>query len=604
MSENDDRIPALGFYLRLARKLSRPGVLAALVRLQRMDAKAFDSIARRLERAAVRWPDNTAVQADGKRWTWREFNAWSNRYAYALQGQGLGKGDVVAVAIGNRPAMIATLMAILKLGAVASLVNTGLRGDALAHSLRLVEPRLIVVGEEQLDAIESLDEPASEIAESLLFVADDGKSDLPDGYIDLDGESDNAPDSNHTQTESIRLEDPAVHIYTSGTTGLPKAAISSHRRLLQGGIMVGRVVQELRPDDVAYCPLPLYHSTGLLGGWCASVVTGAALVPARRFSASTFWTEIRQNNASTFNYVGEMLRYLYNRPPASSDRDHRVRAIFGAGLRPDLWNDFKDRFGIDKVHEIYGGSETPAGFMNLLNFDRTCGWNPRGWKTVAYDEETGNSKRGADGHLQEIGPGGVGLLIMRIDDDQPFAGYTDKEASERKIVRDAFEEGDAWFDTGDLMLNQGHGHVRFVDRTGDTFRWQSQNVATTQVEGVVNGWSQISESVVYGVEVPGSEGRCGMAWIKLDEDESLDRDGFARHLRDQLPRYAVPRFLRIGQDAQVTGTFKHQKKELKDDGFDLDQVEDEILFLPPDADAWRLFTAGDLDEVNSGKVRL
>jgi acyl-CoA synthetase (AMP-forming)/AMP-acid ligase II len=193
---------------------------------------------------------------------------------------------------------------------------------------------------------------------------------------------------------------------------------------------------------------------------------------------------------------------------------------------------------------------------------------------------------------------------MRIDDDQPFAGYTDKEASERKIVRDAFKKGDAWFDTGDLMLNQGHGHVRFVDRTGDTFRWQSENVATTQVEGAVIAWSQISECVVYGVEVPGAEGRCGMAWVKLAEGESLDHDGFARHLRDQLPRYAVPRFLRIGQEAQVTGTFKHQKKELKDDGFDLDRVEDEILFLPPDADSWRPFTADDLNAVNSGKVRL
>ena len=171
-------------------------------------------------------------------------------------------------------------------------------------------------------------------------------------------------------------------------------------------------------------------------------------------------------------------------------------------------------------------------------------------------------------------------------------------------MRDAFEEGDAWFDTGDLMLNQGHGHVRFVDRTGDTFRWQGENVSTTQVEGVVNGWSQISEGVVYGVEVPGSEGRCGMAWIQLDEGESLDRDGFARHLRDELPRYAVPRFLRIGQEAQVTGTFKHQKKALKDDGFDLDRVEDEILFLPTDADSWQPFNVDDLEDVNSGKVRL
>ncbi|MCU1692611.1 MAG: long-chain-acyl-CoA synthetase [Frankiales bacterium] len=596
-----DVIPARQYYSRLLRKLARPGVLTALVSLQRLDGAALDSAPAQLERAARTWPDRPAIKFEGGTWTWSEVDAWVNRYAHVLHAQGVRSGDVVAVVVPNRPQLLVATMAALKLGAVAALVNTGLRGESLSHSLRLVEPTAVVVGEEVLDAVTTLDVA---LPAAVLYLPDTGTAPVPDGWTDLEETSLASPSSRPPETAGIRLRDPAVYIYTSGTTGLPKASITTHQRLRQGGQMVGRVVQELTPDDTVYCPLPLYHSTGLLAGWSACMTTGAALVPARRFSASQFWDDVRAYDVTSFRYVGEMLRYLLAQPAGPGDRDHRVSKVLGAGLRPELWDVFKQRFGIEQVHEIYGGSESPAGFMNLLNFDRTCGWNPRGWKAVRFDPATGAAVRGPDGRCTAVAPGESGLLVMKIDAGQPFRGYTDDEATQKKVLRDVFAVGDAWFDSGDVVVPQGHGHMRFGERTGDTFRWRSENVAAAEVEAAVGRWHQVADSAVYGVEVAGSDGRCGMVQLVLKDGEELDAAGLAAHLRAELPGFAVPRLARLSPTAQMTGTFKHQKKALQEDGYDLDKVQDPLLLLVPGETAWRALTREDVDALAAGGLRL
>jgi len=603
MARGNEEITALRVYGRLLRKLTRPGVMRSLVESRRLNPETRDSLAYRLEVAARQWPDRPAIKFEDRVLTWREFNATCNRYAHTLTDLGVGRGDVVVVNIINRPEMLLCTMAALKIGAIAALVNTGQTGESLAHSMNLVKPRAVITGEEQLDVLGTIDD-LDDVTDTWIYCADHGERGCPDGWIDLDLAAQAASTEDPPGTSEITLGHPAVYIYTSGTTGLPKAAVTPHSRLRMGGLMVGKVVQELGPDDTVFSALPLYHSTGLLGGWAACVHTGASLAIARRFSAADFWDDIRRFEATCFSYVGEVLRYLLNQPPHPDDRRHRVRAIYGAGLRPEIWHEFKERFGIEGIHEVYGASESPSGFLNLLNFDRTCGWNPRGWKTVAFDTENDHPVRGADGHLQEVGPGSVGLLIMKVDEHQRFEGYTDEAATTAKVVRDAFTPGDTWFNTGDLVLNQGHGHVRFADRTGDTFRWTGENVATTEVEGVASSWPQIDQAVVYGVEVSGTEGRCGMALVLLEDGEELDLAGFATHLRDNLPRYAVPRFLRVGQEVAMTGTFRFQKFELKREAYDPDQVGDPLYLLTPSDDAFRPLTASLRDQVDRREIRL
>lgn len=600
----DATIGRLDFCRRALGKLSHRGVVRNAIKLQRLSDDTRDCFPMQLQRLAVQHPEAVAIKFEGQQWSWQQVNADANRYAHALKDAGIAKGDVVAVDLTNRPGMIFVLMGILKLGAIAALQNSGLRGDTLAHSLSVAQPKALVFGEGQLEHLGSLPEPATAYAGVLLYLSDQGEALVPQGFTDLTAKAKGAATEDLPETGLLRLGDPCVYIYTSGTTGLPKASVQSHRRLAMGGLFAGRVLREMTADDTFYCPLPLYHSNALLGGWAASVYTAAAFVPARKFSASQFWDDIRRYEATGFAYIGEMLRYLLNQPARPDDRRHHVRAVTGAGLRAEMWDAFKERFGIDKVYEVYGASESPTGFMNLFNFDRTSGWAPRGWKTIRWSSVEEAPLRGADGRCVEVGAGETGLLLFKLDKHQKFDGYTDPDATRAKVLTAVFAIGDRWFNTGDLVLNQGLGHVRFVDRTGDTFRWNSENVATSQVESVINEWKPIKEAIVYGVEVPGAEGRCGMARLIARDDQDLDLDGLAAHLRDKLPKYAVPRFLRIGDQAEVTETFKHRKGDLKEEGFDTDRIHERVMLLAPEDSGFQTLTPEVREKILAGDIRL
>ena len=604
MARDNETITGWKVYSRLARMLMRRGSLRALIASRRLDPESVDSFGKEIERAAERWPDQVAIKFEDRTLTFAEVNAASNRYANALKTLGVGKGDVVAVAIENRPEFLVVLSGVYKLGAIGALINTSLRSSALAHCLSLVNPKVVAVGEEQLESVLALENRAS-IAPTWAYVLDNGQVPCPDDFVDLDRIAQSQASGNLAETNAIKLGDPATYVYTSGTTGLPKASINDHRRLRYGGILIGGLVVRCGPGDTTYTTLPFYHVTSLMGGYSGAIHTGAAVAIGRKFRASTFWDEVRQHDATAMIYIGEMLRYLHNQPPSPRDRDHRVRLMYGAGLRHEIWDDFKNRFGIEQVREVYGSSESPSAFLNLLNFDKTCGWSPTGWKTIAYDIEQDTPVQGPDGLLVEVKPGGVGLLIFEISDAQPYNGYTDEAASAKKVLTNVFKPGDRWFHSGDLVLNQGHGHIRFIDRIGDTFRWRGENVATTEVERVLNTWHQVEDAVVYGVEVPGAEGRCGMAWIQIAEGVDLDLTGLTEFLRAELPGYAVPRFLTAATaNATVTGTFKHQKTELKRAGYSCASHDRPVYLLTPESDSFVELTPQIEESIGRGEVRL
>ena len=327
----------------------------------------------------------------------------------------------------------------------------------------------------------------------------------------------------------------------------------------------------------------------------------------RKFSASNFFDDCRKFEATACVYIGELLRYLLALPEADNDRDHKVVKIIGNGLRPDIWMAFKERFGIDRIHEFYGASEGNTGFVNIFNFDKTVGWSPghgKAWTLVEFDVDADAPVRADNGFMNKMGVGESGLLIMRINEQNPFDGYTDAQASEKKILRNVFEPGDQWFNSGDLVVLQPHGHIQFGDRIGDTFRWQGENVATTEVEGVIMKWPEIEDAVVYGVQVPGRDGRCGMLYLTLNEADKLDFEGLIKHMRDNLPGYAVPRFIRIGAKVDVTGTFKFQKAKLKREAYDFDTLEDKIYLVARDEASSQPMSDALRDQINSGEIRL
>lgn len=604
MAQGNEGFTVAGTALRFGKLLLEPGWVKQLKNAQNGDKTRRISLGQQVAARAAEYPDSTALKFEDRQWTWSEFNAQANRYAHYFEQCGIQRHDRVAVNMQNSPEMLFTVVAVAKLGAVSALINTSQTGDVLRHSLNVSEAKLIVVGPEQIEAMNSVPDMLEQFAGKLLTHAPHGESGVPEGYIDVAAESADCSSDNLAVTDEITLADKAYLIFTSGTTGMPKASVLTFFRWYRGATGFGLMAMRLHEGDTIYCCLPLYHNNALTITFGGAVVSGAATALVPKFSATRFWDDCRKYGVTSFTYIGELLRYLLNQPAKPDDKDHGVEKICGNGLRPDLWDEFKQRFGIDRVHEFYAASESPTGFVNIFNYDKTCGWAPSGWEVVEYDVDEDAVKRDANGNMIKVGRGGTGLMIMQVTDATPYDGYTDAEASEKKLFRDVFKKGDCWFNSGDLIKKLGAGHIQFVDRVGDTFRWQGENVATTEVEAAITTWHQTEDSVVYGVEVPNRDGRCGMISYTIKAGETLDAKGFAAHLREFLPKYAVPRFMRVQQAQALTGTFKHQKAVLKKEGYDPAQIEGELYFLAADADQWVPLTPELKQRIDGGDERL
>jgi citronellyl-CoA synthetase len=558
-----------------------------------------------LERNAEKYAKNTALLYEDIRITHEAFNRRINQYAHYLSAQGVSKGDVALLLVDNRPELLMFLGALSKLGAVASLINPNQRGEVLLYSINLTRGRHFIVGEELIEAFEEIrGELGLSADDRLYYQPESGGTGAPDGFDNLEEAIREQPTSNPSSTGEIRLGDPFAYVFTSGTTGLPKASIQTHRRWFNGMYWFGRIVMNLKPTDTHYCPLPFCHTNGLHVAWGSVAGCGATLAMGRRFSASQFWSDTRKFGANSFIYVGEVCRYLMNQPERPDDRDNPIEAIVGNGLRPDIWKAFKQRFGISKVFELYGAAEAPLIFSNLLNVDSTVGMCLTPFAIVEYDTDADEPVRGGDGFMQKVPPGETGLLLAEISERMPFVGYTEKEETEKKIFRDVFEKGDLWFNCGDLVFNQGYRHVQFVDRLGDTFRWKGENVSTSEVEKVVNTLNQVAESTAYGVVIPGTDGRAGMvAVIPATGVEAFDLKALAETVREALPSYAVPKFVRFKEAFETTGTHKIKKKVLRDEGFDPNVVDDPLYVLLPEGDAYQPLTEELHQEILSGKHR-
>lgn len=521
------------------------------------------------EQAVQRNPQGPALLCGDTVWSYAQVNERANRIAHYLLAQGIGKGDCVAVFIENRPQLLVTVLAVAKVGAVSAMVNTSQTGDALVHSLALVAPVAVVVGDERVAAFNDVRGRTALSNARTWWVADQEGADVPPDFVDLISHSDSFPADNPVSSQQVFFNDPCFYLYTSGTTGLPKAGVFRHGRWMRTSTSFGLIALDMQPDDILYCTLPLYHATGLCVCWGAAICGASGFAIRRKFSASQFWSDVRRYRATTLGYVGELCRYLIDQPAAVEDRQHSVKKMIGNGLRPGAWSAFKTRFGIEHICELYAASDGNIGFTNVLNFDNTVGFSLMGWELVHYDHDSGAPLRNLKGRMQKVPKGQPGLLLARIDEKAPLDGYTDPAKTEKTIYRDVFTPGDRYFNTGDLLRNIGFGHGQFVDRLGDTYRWKGENVSTTEVENVLLQHPQVAEAVAYGVEIPGTNGRAGMAAITPSESlATLDFSELLQFLQGKLPAYAVPLFLRIKVKMDTTGTFKYQKTRLKTEAFD------------------------------------
>ncbi len=507
--------------------------------------------------------DRPALIGDGETLTYAQLDARMAQYArWALQ-QGVAPGDVVCLMLPNCPDYVAVWLGITSVRGVVALVNPHLTGEALRHALAAVGPAHIVVGAEL--------EAAVLAAGSGAAIWSFGAGGVSPRIDTLAAEL--SPDP--PQAPGPALGDLALYIYTSGTTGLPKAARVGHRRVAEWACWFAGMI-DTQPDDRMYNCLPMYHSVGGVVAVGAMLVGGGSVLIRPKFSASRFWDDVAEHGCTLFQYIGELCRYLANSPPHPRERDHKLRLCCGNGLRGDVWQAFQARFAIPRILEFYAATE---GNMSLYNCEGRPGAIGRVPPFLAHrfpvalvrcDPETGVLERDAAGLCVRCGRDEVGEALGRIGDSgaaegRPFEGYTDAGASEKKIARDVQVPGDAWFRTGDLMRRDGSGFYYFVDRIGDTFRWKGENVATEEVAAVLAACPGVTEAVVYGVTVPGAEGRAGMAALTVEA--GFDLAEFRRH-GQALPEYARPVFVRIGGSIAATTTFKQAKAVLAREGFD------------------------------------
>ncbi|RYO88799.1 hypothetical protein DL766_002971 [Monosporascus sp. MC13-8B] len=597
------------------RKLIR-GYLPALLRYRLREWKDRCNSFYRLERLAR---DKSAAGRpfllyNERTWTYAEAYEMALKYGNYLKTKfGLKPKDIVALDMQNSDHFVLLAFGLWSIGAKPAFINYNLTGDALTYCLKVAEAALMLVDPE---VAKNVDDGVRANLESLRIEL------LTPAVMEEVWVTEPTRTPDHDRAGELGKE-MAILIYTSGTTGLPKAAIISwSKQILAGNFMKGWL--ETKPTDC----MPLYHSSATTMGLAHCLEAGCTFAIGKKFSTKTFWKEARAYNASIVQYVGETCRYLLAAPPEidpvtgeNMDKKHNIRLAFGNGLRPDVWEKFRDRFGIQAIAEFYGSTEGFLAMWNLTHNDYGSGAIGRaGWlfelvmkyrhAIVAVDPDTSQPHRDAKtGLCHQVGRGEVGELMMLLPDDvdSKFQGYyKNAAATQSKILRDVLRKGDAYFRSGDLVSWDREGRMYFHDRIGDTFRWKSENVATTEVSEALSAHELVREANVYGVQLPNHDGRAGAAALVLRRppDTEILRS-LAEHARRRLPKYAVPLFLRVSEDLghAITGTNKQQKHQLRAQGVDPAKVGGDRLFWLKDG-TYAPFGQRDWDGLNAGKVKL
>jgi acyl-CoA synthetase (AMP-forming)/AMP-acid ligase II len=578
-------------------------MLPLAIKIKRLESTPGANIASIWEETVKVHSGKTAIIFEHSRFTFGDLDRMSNCMAHWLESLGHKTGECICLMMENKPEFVAWWLAMAKCGIKVGLLNHNIKAKGLHHCISSANAVAIVF---DCDTSANTMTVAPELVaegKKLLFFG--GKPDAATAghvtatltYDDMLNISD-APLPAEGRRNHIGIYDDFGYIYTSGTTGLPKAGIITHQRMIGfGGSFSG--LMQVKPDDVVYTSLPIFHSAGGGVGIGMMVWSGCSVVLSRKFHASRYWTEVARYGCTVIQYIGEMARYLVQYAkshPEILDIQHKVRVACGNGLRPDVWDDFQDLFRIPMVVEFYGATEGNGALFNRVKGKAGRGAVGRqgpllrlaqGYKLGRFSVDDDCLVLDAKtGFVQESSNSEPGELLMPIKADRPdttFKGYTDAAANKKKIVTDAFVKGDMYFRSGDLLSRDSKGYFYFVDRIGDTFRWKGENVSTTEVSEAAATFPGVEEANVYGVTVPGAaDGRACMVALLCDDSVLDNLDAFTKHCSDQLPTYARPLFLRRQKTFDLTGTMKQLKTKLRDEGCDPSKMgEDRLLWFNP-----------------------
>ncbi len=563
-----------------------------------------------IDRLAAQFGDAPALIDSHTEMSFSSLGWRANQYARFGLVQGLQPGDAAALMMNNCAEYLAIWLGLTRIGVVVALINSQLTGEALLHSIKVADPKMVIVGADLAAKVGAVrDKLRAGIACVVHGAAEDFAPLAPLAPLlaALPGEA-----LSPAECAPPPIDAMALYIYTSGTTGLSKAAKVSHYRLMQWSYWFAGMLETTAQDRMYNC-LPLYHSVGGVVATFAPLVNGGAVVIRPRFSASEFWRDLREQRCSLFQYIGELCRYLVNSPHQAIETEHHLRMACGNGLRPEVWGAFQERFKIPRILEYYASTE---GNFSLYNCEGQVGAIGRippflGSKLpvalLRFDVDAGEPLRNGEDRCERCEPNEVGEAVGLIPSDDAqrggrFEGYADAEASARKVLRNVFKEGDAWYRTGDLMRRDERGFFYFVDRVGETYRWKGENVSTAEVLTALTAARGVLEGVVYGVAVPGADGRAGMAALVVSPE--FDLAEFRCSVAERLPAFSRPVFLRLIATLEATGTFKPRKQDLVAAGFDPSRVGDPLYFDDSRAAAYVPLDAPLFAKITAAAIRI
>ncbi|XP_026195034.1 long-chain fatty acid transport protein 6 [Anabas testudineus] len=556
---------------------------------------------------AKRNPDKPFIIFERQTLSYRDVDRRSNRFANAFRTEGsLKEGDVVAQLMCNEPDFICVWLGLCKLGCEVAFVNVNIKSRSLLHSFHSCGAKTLVVG---ADLVHLVKEVLPDLKKDNMAVWVVDHTSPSEDFTSLLDKVEHMSGETLFELPKVDIMSNFLFIFTSGTTGLSKAARIGHLKAIMS--MAFFQMCGATSDDIIYITLPLYHMSASLLGLGGCIHLGATCVLKKKFSASQFWKDCVEHNVSVVQYIGELCRYLVNHPVVPEEKAHSVWLAAGSGLRSDVWKDFVRRFGSIKIREGYGLTEASIGFLNYTDevgpIGRASYFNKLSmpFELLRYDPQTYKPIRTDLGRCIRAQKGEAGLLVAPLTAMNQFLGYAgDIVQSEKKLLRDVFKTGDIYFNTGDLLLHDHRNFLYFRDRVGDTFRWKGENVSTTEVSEVLGLLDFIQEATVYGVTIPGHEGRAGMAAVVLKQDHKLNGTELYNHLVKALPAYAWPRFLRVQTYLHVTETFKQQKMKLVQEGFNLDLIQDPVYFLDIFQKNYVLLTGSLYQAIVSGEIHL
>ncbi|KAK3097888.1 hypothetical protein FSP39_014187 [Pinctada imbricata] len=560
-------------------------------------------------------PGKAFMLFEDRVYTYSYMDQMANKVANLVMSWKIPIGETVAIMIENEPAFVWTFLGLQKVGLAAAMINYHLTGQPLTHSIKAGSPKALIIGQTSpfLDAI--MDIRSNLPSDLPIYVQGRSQNDLPEGYLSMDDElihSLPVPVARAYRKDVTPLS-PLCYIYTSGTTGLPKPAIINQTKAMAVGSMFK--LFDYDSNDTVYVVTPLYHSSATHLGFFNTIDAGATFALRRKFSARHYWEDVRKYNVTVLLYIGELCRYLLAVPQHPEDGDHKVRCAIGNGLRKDIWTEYKTRFKIPEIYEFIGATEGTGSFINVCNrvgsigrlspFMRWVFGKNIDTVIVKYDQDTNEPLRDANGHCMHIGPGEQGLMISVVPPSHTGFYRGPKEMDDKKTIRDAFVKGDAWFNFGDAVYMDKDYNIYFRDRTGDTFRWKSENVSTAEVANAISGLDFIRDVNVYGVEVPGADGKAGMAAVMLKNEYTVNEKllkKLYKHCERELPFYARPLFLRFMTEFIITQTMKNRKVELVKEAYDPFEVKDALYVIDPQNKSYKPLTKANYQQVINSKL--